>query len=193
MKIINAGSVVGVAVASLVLGTTAAAQGDRGPANAVQSPLAVNHVAVSEHIHTAGQPNAAVLADLGNRGFELVINLAPPTSADAVANEGQLIAAAGAAYVNIPVNWQQPTAADFDLFSAVMQGAEDKQVLVHCQLNMRASAFTFLYRVVHGGVTPELAFEGLSRVWVPTDQWAEFVNGTLAEHGIAYRLPAAQQ
>ena len=177
----------------LVLGLCATAQaqrGDGGPAEAAQT-LAVNYVAVSERIHTAGQPSAESLAELAAYDFGLVVNLAPPTTPDAVAEEGRLVAATGAAYVNIPVNWQQPTAADFDLFSAVMQGASDKKVLVHCQLNMRASAFTFLYRVVHEDVAPEAAFTGLSQVWVPRDQWADFVHATLAAHGIDYRLPAA--
>ena len=179
----------------LVLGWCATAQaqaqrGDGGPAEAEQA-LAVNYVAVSERIHTAGQPNAETLAGLGQRGFELVVNLAPPTAPDAVADEGKLLAAAGAEYVNIPVNWQQPTSADFERFSEVMNGARDKKVLVHCQLNMRASAFTFLYRVVHEDVAPEAAFAGLSQVWVPRDQWADFVHATLAAHDIDYRLPAS--
>jgi protein tyrosine phosphatase (PTP) superfamily phosphohydrolase (DUF442 family) len=176
------------------LGASATAQAQRGDGGSEHAApmLGANYVAVSERIHTAGQPNAAALASMGDRGFELVINLAPPTTPDAVAEEGRLVAAAGAAYVNIPVSWQQPTAADFDLFSAVMLGARDRKVLVHCQLNMRASAFTFLYRVVHDGVTPEVALEALQQVWVPDDQWAEFVNATLAQHNINFRLPAAE-
>jgi hypothetical protein len=31
----------------------------------------------------------------------------------------------------------------------------------------------------------------LSRVWVPRDQWADFVHATLAAHDIDYQLPAA--
>lgn len=176
----------------LCLWTSAVAQaqrGDGGPADAAR-PLAANHVAVSERIHTSGQPDRETLAELGERGFELVVNLAPPTTADAVADEGRLVAGAGVAYVNIPVNWRQPTAADFDLFSAVMLAAHEMKVLVHCQINMRASAFTFLYRVAHEGVAPGVAFEGLSRVWVPDEHWGVFVNETLARHGIDYRLPA---
>jgi protein tyrosine phosphatase (PTP) superfamily phosphohydrolase (DUF442 family) len=152
-------------------------------------PLAVNYVAVSERIHTAGQPDADTLASLAERGFELVINLAPPSSADAVAEEGKLVAEDGPVYVNIPVNWRQPTAADFDLFSAVMNGARERKVLVHCQVNMRASAFTFLYRVVHEGVAPATALEALREVWIPSDQWAEFVDATLSRHGIDFSLP----
>lgn len=186
-----------ISVLALCLCASAAAQAQRGDGGAAEVAdaaelLGANYVAVSERLHTAGQPNAETLAGLGERGFGLVVNLAPPTTPDAVAEEGKLVAAAGVAYVNIPVRWQEPTAADFDLFSAVMQGAGGKKVLVHCQVNMRASAFTFLYRVVHEGVAPEAAFTGMSQVWVPRDQWADFVHATLAAHGIDYRLPAAE-
>ena len=91
------------------------------------------------------------------------MNLAPPTNQGAVADEGKLVAEDGPTYVNIPVSWQQPTYEDFELFSAVMNGARDRKVLVHCQLNMRASAFTFLYRVVHEACAARRSHEGFER------------------------------
>jgi protein tyrosine phosphatase (PTP) superfamily phosphohydrolase (DUF442 family) len=158
---------------------------------AADPPLAVNYVVATEHLHTAGQPNADMLGTLGDKGFQLVVNLAPPTSKDAVADEGKLVAAHGATYVNIPVDWQKPTYADFEMFSAVMNGAEDKKVLVHCQMNMRASAFTFLHRVVNEHVPPADAYTALKAVWIPRDQWAEFVKMVLAKNNIKFDLPAA--
>jgi uncharacterized protein (TIGR01244 family) len=157
--------------------------------SAAAAPLAVNYVAATERLHTAGQPNAATLATLAEQGFELVINLAPPSSQGAVPDEGKLVAEDGPTYVNIPVVWQQPTYEDFELFSAVMNGARDRKVLVHCQLNMRASAFTFLYRVVHEGVAPEEAMKALRAVWIPRDQWATFTADVLARHHIDFELP----
>jgi protein tyrosine phosphatase (PTP) superfamily phosphohydrolase (DUF442 family) len=156
-----------------------------------EEPLAVNHVVVTESLHTAGQPSAKTLAELGARGFDLVVNLAPPSSRDAVAEEGQLVAANGAAYVNIPVDWQRPTYQDFALFSAVMSGAAARKVLVHCQMNMRASVFTFLYRVVHEHVPPAQAFEAVAAVWTPRDQWADFARTVLDRHGVDFELPTA--
>jgi protein tyrosine phosphatase (PTP) superfamily phosphohydrolase (DUF442 family) len=155
------------------------------------APLAVNHVAIGDRLHTAGQPSPEALGALGDRGFDLVVNLAPPTSRDAVAEEGKLVAQHGATYVNIPVDWQRPTYEDFALFSAVMSGAADRKVLVHCQMNMRASVFAFLYRVVHEKVPPETAFEAVAPVWVPRDQWADFTRAVLDRHGVAFTLPAA--
>ena len=161
-----------------------------GQAPTAATPIGVNYVAATERLHTAGQPDAATLATLGEQGFELVVNLAPPSNQGAVADEGKLVAEDGPTYVNIPVSWQQPTYEDFELFSAVMNGARDRKVLVHCQLNMRASAFTFLYRVIHEHVAPEEAMKALRAVWIPRDQWAKFTADVLARHHIDFELPS---
>jgi protein tyrosine phosphatase (PTP) superfamily phosphohydrolase (DUF442 family) len=163
-----------------------------GQAASSAGEIAVNYVAATERLHTAGQPNAAALAALADQGFELVVNLAPPTNQGAVADEGKLVAEDGPTYVNIPVNWQKPTYEDFALFSAVMNGARDRKVLVHCQLNMRASTFTFLYRVIHESVPPEEAAKALTAVWVPRDQWADFTADVLERHNIDFSLPKAE-
>jgi uncharacterized protein (TIGR01244 family) len=172
--------------AALLVGAAATAAAQTDP------PLAVNHVAVDERLHTSGQPDAAALASLASLGFELVVNLAPPSNRGAVPEEGKLVAEDGPTYVNIPVSWQQPTYEDFALFSAVMNAARDRKVLVHCQVNMRASAFTFLYRVVHEQVPPEEALEALRAVWLPRDQWADFVASVLERHGIDFAVPSPQ-
>jgi protein tyrosine phosphatase (PTP) superfamily phosphohydrolase (DUF442 family) len=169
----------------LAFSTTACGQAPSGG-----TPIGVNYVAATERLHTAGQPDAATLATLAEQGFDLVVNLAPPTNQGAVAEEGKLVAEDGPTYVNIPVDWQKPTYEDFELFSAVMNGARNRKVLVHCQLNMRASAFTFLYRVIHEDAPPEEAMQALRAVWIPRDQWAEFTADVLARNNIDFKLPA---
>jgi protein tyrosine phosphatase (PTP) superfamily phosphohydrolase (DUF442 family) len=169
----------------LALAATAAAQAPAG-----NPERGANYVVATERLHTAGQPSAAALATLGEQGFELVVNLAPPNNQGAVPDEGKLVAEHGPTYVNIPVNWQKPTYEDFELFSAVMNGARDRKVLVHCQLNMRASAFTFLYRVVHEKVPPDEALKALQAVWIPRDQWATFTADVLARNHVDFKLPA---
>ena len=172
-------------VVLLPLATTACGQAAKPDAS-----IGANYVVATERLHTAGQPNAATLAALSEQGFELVVNLAPPSNQGAVADEGKLIAEDGPTYVNIPVSWQKPTYEDFELFSAVMNGARDRKVLVHCQLNMRASAFTFLYRVIHEDVPPEEAMKALSAVWIPRDQWATFTADVLKRNNVDFTLPA---
>ena len=153
------------------------------------NPLAENYVIASERLHTSGQPDSTQLATLADRGFGLVVNLAPPTVQNAVATEGQLVTEAGVAYVNIPVDWRNPAYADFELFSGVLNQSGDRQVLVHCMVNARASMFTFLYRAVHEQVPPEEAFEAVTAVWEPAEQWVEFGRMVLDRHGVDFEFP----
>ena len=146
--------------------------------------LAVNHVVINDRLHTAGQPPSEQLSSLADRGFEMVINLAPTTSQGAIGNEGHLVAENGVTYVNIPVEWLNPTYADFSLFSGVMKESDGRQVLVHCQVNKRASIFTFLYQVVHEKVPIDEAFVAREKVWVPEAQWVQFGKMVFEQHNI---------
>jgi protein tyrosine phosphatase (PTP) superfamily phosphohydrolase (DUF442 family) len=146
----------------------------------------VNFVKASNRIDTSGQPPLELLENFKQKNYDLVINLAPPQADGSIMNEGGLIAQTGAKYVNIPVDWKNPTKVDFDFFSTVLNNKDQKNVLVHCQINMRGSLFTFLYRVVHEKIDPEIAYEKVALVWTPSDQWLTFAQMILKENNIEY-------
>ena len=145
-----------------------------------------NFVAVSERIHTSGQPSAAQLGGLKDKGYGLVINLAPPTTLGSISDEGMLVARTGISYLNIPVDWYSPRYEDFELFSNILKQSGSMHVLVHCQVNKRASVFTFLYRVVHDSAAPDRAWENVNAVWVPDEHWKDFARMVLKRHKIDY-------
>lgn len=62
----------------------------------------------------------------------------------------------------------------------------DKKVLVHCQVNMRASSMVFLYRVLRLKEPPERAYEAVEQVWSPRGAWRRLIVEQLREHGIAF-------
>ena len=145
-----------------------------------------NFVVVSERIHTSGQPSAAQLGGLKGKGYDLVINLAPPTTLGSISDEGMLVARTGISYLNIPVDWHSPRYEDFELFSNILKQSASMHVLVHCQVNKRASLFTFLFRVIHDGAAPDRAWENVNAVWVPDEQWRDFARVVLRRHKIDY-------
>src|SRR6266480_4169985 len=104
--------------------------------------------AVGERFGTAGQPTEGQFRMVREAGFEAVINLALPTSDNAVANEGSVVTGLGMAYVHIPVDFKSPTSQDFRAFCRVMEAFNERPVFVHCAANKRVSAFVFLYRVL---------------------------------------------
>lgn len=132
---------------------------------------------------SSAQPDAAYLKRAKALGYDIVINLAPPEYKEAVEAEGALLAAQGVAYLNIPVNFSNPTAEDFRLFSDVMKSVQKKNVLVHCQVNLRGSSFTFLYRVIHEGAADDEARGKLNSVWAPNPTWKKFIESVLAANG----------
>jgi protein tyrosine phosphatase (PTP) superfamily phosphohydrolase (DUF442 family) len=141
-------------------------------------------VLATDRIATAGQPTAEQFASIREAGYPIVVNLALPTSTGALPNERELADTAGIEYVHIPVDWQQPSAADVDAFFAVMDANRERRVFVHCALNNRASAFVYLYRRIRDRVSDREASEPMYRVWMPFDQWADLVDSTLARFGL---------
>lgn len=147
--------------------------------------LICNYLPIGPDLGTAGQPGPEQFALLRAAGYELVVNLAMPTSTGALPDEAALVAAQGMEYVAIPVVWEAPTLADLERFFDVMERARGRKVFVHCALNMRVSAFVFLYRVLRLGVPLDAARETMQRIWQPDGVWAAFVDDALARLGPA--------
>lgn len=135
-------------------------------------------------IGTAGQPTGEQFAAIQAAGYQVVVNLALPTSTNALPDEAERVTALGMTYVHIPVIWEAPTLQDLDEFFAVMERYGAERVFVHCALNMRVSAFMFLYRVIRLGVLPEEARQVMLQIWEPDDVWSRFISQALAQYGV---------
>jgi protein tyrosine phosphatase (PTP) superfamily phosphohydrolase (DUF442 family) len=101
----------------------------------------------------------------------VIVNLAMHDADDAIAEEGSLVSKAGMSYVHLPVPWDAPTADHLKTFIGIMDALEGKNVLVHCQVNARVSAFMFKY----------LTFKGVSQAEArtpPMDKWLPQMEAT---------------
>lgn len=147
---------------------------------------APNVVEISPQLVTSGQPSAEGLAGLAAQGFGAVIYLAPPTVHDAVKDEGLIVARQGLVFVNIPIRFDDPTPQDFEAFAGALRGLAGRKVLVHCQVNMRASAMVFLYRTIVAKEDPQVAYESVIKVWVPDGAWKRFIRDRLRKHKLDF-------
>jgi diacylglycerol kinase (ATP) len=147
-----------------------------------------NFILWRDGLASSAQPTAAWLATVGGQKYDLVINLAPPQSHGSIAQEGAIVEAQGVKYVNIPVDFMRPAAADFSQFSDLMKANSGSRVFVHCQANFRGSSFVFLYRVLHEGAAAEEELRKLQGVWVPEPQWKRFIQETLKANGRSVEL-----
>ncbi len=147
---------------------------------------APNIVEVSPRLVTSGQPTAEALAGLRAQGFDAVVYLAPPTVSDAVRDEALIVGRQGLVFVNIPIRFDAPTEQDFEALAAVLKGLSERRVLVHCQINLRASSMVFLYRVIAAKEDPARAYEAVAAVWSPEGAWKRYLQTMLRKHGIDF-------
>jgi protein tyrosine phosphatase (PTP) superfamily phosphohydrolase (DUF442 family) len=147
---------------------------------------APNLVPITPKLVTSGQPSAEALAGLGQQGFQAVVYLAPLTLPDAVKDEPEILARQHIEFVNIPIAFGKPTAQDFEQVAATLDRWKDRKVLVHCEVNMRASSMVFLYRTLRLKEKPEVAYEAVEKVWSPRGVWRELIVTQLKSKGIDF-------
>ena len=152
-------------------------------ASAAELSVVTNYREYSPSFASSGQPLQVQFELLKSEGFERIIYIAFSNSGKAIANEDVIVKELGMDYVQIPVIWEEPLAADFYAFADVMQRYPDKKTLVHCQVNYRASAFSFLYRVLYQDVPIGAAKADMNKVWQPDETWREFIFSILEENG----------
>lgn len=150
--------------------------------------VAPNLVEVSPKLVTSGQPSAEALGGLKAQGFQVVIYLAPPTVPDAVRDEQLIVTRQGLTFINIPIQFDNPTESDFEVFAALLNSFADRKVLVHCQVNLRASSMVFLYRTITLKEQPLAAYQAVQRVWSPSGPWRKLIEGELRKHSISFEL-----
>lgn len=136
-----------------------------------------NYEPIADWIGTSGQPTEPQFLDIANAGYRAVINLALPSSDNAIANEGSIVTKHGMAYFHIPVDFDKPTVEDLRLFFGVVRPLRGQRVWVHCVVNARVSAFVYQYLRHVEGLDDEAARTRFLQRWLGqmNDVWREFL------------------
>lgn len=149
---------------------------------------ALNYIPVSSTLATSGMPTRQQFKAIASAGYAVVVNLAPNGVAGAHDDEARLAGEAGLEYHHVPVDFASPQASDYARFAELLRRHRGRRVLVHCQVNMRASSMVFLYRVIELGEDADRAFDDVLQIWQPTHAWRGLLKAQLAAKGIAAPL-----
>jgi len=136
------------------------------------SDSVMNYHRIDDRLVTGGHFVDDGLAEIKSEGVTVVIDLRdkPP------GGQEKKLAEQGIEWINVPIEWDDPEAEDFEKFSEAMQAHQGDHVLVQCAANYRASAMTYLYRVVVEQVDEDEAAKDLYAVWTPSDESKEWVK-----------------
>lgn len=136
---------------------------------------------LDENLSSSGMPTGEQMKEVAEAGVQLVINLAPHDSPNAIPDEAGLVTSLEMEYINIPVTWRAPEAEALTRFMDEMDAHAGKKILVHCEANYRASAFIMLYRVLRLGWNKADAIPVMEKMWNPEDfpVWEQFIDEAL--------------
>jgi protein tyrosine phosphatase (PTP) superfamily phosphohydrolase (DUF442 family) len=140
---------------------------------------AENTYQVFDWLWTSGQLSRQDIESLPSLGIEAVINLALPTSPNALSGEAELITKQGLNYIHIPVVWDAPDLKQLTTFFEILAALQGRKIWVHCIKNMRVSVFIYLYRTIHLGESEETASYPMNEIWVPNATWQAFIDQAL--------------
>ncbi len=133
-----------------------------------------NYIALGERYGTSGQPTEEQLRAIADHGFRVVVNLAVlDPKFHSLADEASSVTALGMAYHHIPVDFRNPTRADFTRFLEIMRAARER-VFVHCAANYRVSCFMALFGASDLGWSAERAEAHFRALWSPNEVWTKF-------------------
>ena len=141
----------------------------------------MNYHRINERLVTGGHLIDDGASALGEQGVTVVIDLRDSSPS----GEERRFAEHGIKWINVPVEWRDPKSEDFERFVEVMREHEGDHVLVQCAANYRASAMTYLYRVVVEDVPDDEAKEDLNAVWDPDENrtWRKYIDNIKSTAG----------
>lgn len=165
----------------------AARAAEDAAAPALRAP---NVVPIDAGLVTSGLPSRESLQGLRALGLRRVLHLVPLDVRGMHPEEPDWVRAQGLRFDHVPIPWDDPTLARLDRVFAVLDDwARDPAGgpgLVHCEVNMRASSCTFLWRVLRRGDDPERAWEAVTRVWTPRGRWRQLIEQALQRGGLRF-------
>jgi protein tyrosine phosphatase (PTP) superfamily phosphohydrolase (DUF442 family) len=132
---------------------------------------------IHDGLTTSGLASVAQLSGLRSEGYDAVINLLPDSYEHAIPDEARIVGDQGLDYVYIPVDFEDPTHADFEAFAQALDARTGQKVHVHCAANYRVSAFYSLYALRNRLCTEDEASELVQNFWDPAEYpvWAAFI------------------
>ena len=144
----------------------------------------INFRQYGDRFASAGQPTREQFQTIAEHGFERVVYIAFTNNPNALPDADQVVKQLGMEYMQVPVDFSNPLPDEFYVFADSMERSRNKKTLLHCQVNARATAFSFLYRVIYDNVSVADAKSDMNTVWQPNEVWRDFIFEVLAQNNI---------
>lgn len=138
---------------------------------------------IHERLFSSALPNAEQLHQIKEYGCNIIINIAPNDASPHLEHEDRLCLDLGLQYIQIPIDWEIPSAEQCLLVLDLIDHLVQEQIVwIHCAKNYRVSCLMYLYRQFYMDIDMPDAMKMLHQIWEPNETW----TGLL--HSVALQL-----
>ena len=127
-----------------------------------------------KNLAAGAQPNPEQLEALHDEGFEVVFNISPASTRNALPGEAGLVEGLGMDYVHFPVDCSDLRPLHYLTFRGILDGLGGKKVFVHCGGNIKSSNLIHMYNVLEKGVPEEESLAILMSIQDPEPKWFDY-------------------
>lgn len=138
---------------------------------------------ISDNLTTSGSLPIEALVNLADsQGYQAVINLLPHDNKHTIAEEQTLVESQGMVYIQIPVEWEDPTEENYSDFVTAVNQTKNHKTHIHCAANWRVSGFYAIYALEKDLWDNARAIEHILGLWNPNKfpAWKSFLHN----HGL---------
>jgi len=120
---------------------------------------------------SGAQPSEEDIRELKNNGYQVIVNISPSSTRNALANEAQITENYGIDYVHFPVDCSNLRPTHYNVFKGILNGLADKKVFVHCGGNIKSSNLLHMYHVIEKRVDERESLQILKKIQNPEPKW----------------------
>ncbi len=133
-----------------------------------------NFYQYSKNLAAGAQPTVDDFIELKNEGFDVIFNISPYTTRNAIHNEAEIIEKLGLYYVHFPVDCSNLKPLHYKTFEGIMNGLRGKKVFVHCGGNIKSSNLIHIYDVLVNGKDEKESLQTLYKIQNPEEKWFKY-------------------
>jgi protein tyrosine phosphatase (PTP) superfamily phosphohydrolase (DUF442 family) len=124
-----------------------------------------------DFLASGAQPTPEQFGELAEQGWEVVVNLSPTSTRNALRDEAAIVDGLGLDYVHFPVDCSALRPSHYLVFKGILAGFEGRRVFVHCGGNIKSSTLIHMYRVLERGVPADESLAELRSIQNPEAKW----------------------
>jgi protein tyrosine phosphatase (PTP) superfamily phosphohydrolase (DUF442 family) len=136
-----------------------------------------------QSLASAAQPSLEQFKELKAQGWDVILNLSPASTRNALRDEALVVEQLSMDYVHFPVDCSELRPSHYQTFRDILKALEDRRVVVHCGGNIKSSNLIHMYQVLENRVPVETSLATLKTIHDPEPKWFTYFEAMGVSQG----------